>query len=215
MSKLNLKNVTLFCYENRVENIDKAIEAVEICKHYADFGSIKFVTNKSVDYEHCVVDNFQINSLFDYSKFILTKLNSYVDKEFVLVVQEDGFILNPDGWMDEFLNYSYIGAPIYNMNNLVGNGGFSLRSKKLLNLVEIAVNHFGYPSKELFANHEDVCVCVLMKPFLEGNGCKFAPFEIADKFSVETKGKWSCEFGWHGRNFINLEKDGWINPLKG
>jgi hypothetical protein len=214
MDKLNLRNVTLFCYENRKDNIDKAIEAIEICKYYADFGDINFVTNQNINYEHCIVDDFPIKSLFDYSKFILTKLNYYVQDEFVLTIHDDGFITNPEAFDSKLFKIDYCGAPLYRMNKVVGNGGFSWRSKKLLNLVEGIVNFLGYPSKELYADHEDIVICFLLRGYLMEQGCVFADFETADKFSVETKGKWSGEFGWHGRNFIDLEKDGWINPLK-
>jgi hypothetical protein len=80
MNKLNLQNVSLICYENRKDKIEEAIERVEICKYFADFGSGKLLTNEKIDYEHCVVDDFQINSLTDYSKFILIKMIDYIDK---------------------------------------------------------------------------------------------------------------------------------------
>lgn len=38
-------------------------------------------------------------------------LDSYIETPHVLVVQYDGFILNPDAWTDEFLEYDYVGAP--------------------------------------------------------------------------------------------------------
>ena len=56
----------------------------------------------------------------------------------MLIIQHDGFILNHKAWDNEFLNYDYIGAPVYWMGNKlieVGNGGFSLRSKKLLKII--------------------------------------------------------------------------------
>ena len=30
--------------------------------------------------------------------------------DFVLTIQHDGFILNPDAWRDDFFDYDYIGA---------------------------------------------------------------------------------------------------------
>jgi hypothetical protein len=33
------------------------------------------------------------------------------DTEFAILVHEDGFIVNPECWSDEFLKYDYIGAP--------------------------------------------------------------------------------------------------------
>jgi hypothetical protein len=34
----------------------------------------------------------------------------HVDTEFAILVHEDGFIVNPECWSDEFF-YDYIGAP--------------------------------------------------------------------------------------------------------
>lgn len=215
--KLNLSNITLFCYENRY--IDKAIEAIEICKHYADFGSIKFITNNKTGYEHEIIDNTSINSLSDYSRFILFKLNGYVDTDFVLTVHADGFITNPLAWTNEFLSYDYIGATWYNQMGLfrdnkylVGNGGFSLRSKKLLNELDYILPKINNPRS--MHNHEDIVICHQLRDYLESRGIRFAPIEIADKFSVETKGKWNGEFGFHNFKFVNPENFGWVNPLK-
>ena len=70
----------------------------------------------------------------------------------MLVIQDDGHIVNPSLWDEEFLKYDYIGLPwpfedswiekqlkeqrpiirkVYPKNR-VGNGGFSLRSRKFL-----------------------------------------------------------------------------------
>ena len=46
----------------------------------------------------------------DYSKRMLRDLCQYVQSEFVLVIQWDGYVLNPDVWDDGFLEYDYIGA---------------------------------------------------------------------------------------------------------
>lgn len=215
--KLNLKNVTLFCYENRPEYIEKAIESVEICNFYADFGDIKFVTNKQIDYEHCVVDEFPIKTLTDYSKFILTKLNGYVEKDYVLICQSDGHITNPQFWTNEFFNYDYLGANILNMPLSNGkfplNGGCSLRSKRLLNVVEQIVKHFGFPSKELYLINEDVIITICMRNYLEKIGMKFPSVELANQFSAETLGVWENSFAMHGPHWFK-NFDQWKNPLK-
>ena len=38
-------------------------------------------------------------------------LKQHSDNDFVMVIQEDGHIVNPNLWDDEFLKYDYIGAP--------------------------------------------------------------------------------------------------------
>lgn len=95
----------------------------------------------------------------EYSLFVVYALHQFIDTEFVIIVQEDGWVLNGDAWIDEFTNYDFIGAPIhlarvtdenreskiyqgfgwtqfldnekFKIEN-VFNGGFSFRSKKFL-----------------------------------------------------------------------------------
>ena len=58
-----------------------------------------------------------------YSEFVIRELHKYVDTSHCLLVQWDGYVLNPKSWLPQFLDYDYIGAP-WN-GNVVGNGGFS------------------------------------------------------------------------------------------
>lgn len=68
----------------------------------------------------------------------------------------------------------------YNANNYrVGNGGFSLRSKKLSEFTKRYSNK--YPEKP-----EDNIISIYEKEEIENNGMKIAPIEIAAKFSVES-----------------------------
>jgi hypothetical protein len=67
----------------------------------------------------------------------------------------------------------------YNVQNYrVGNGGFSLRSKKLCDLTKNFVNK--YPNKS-----EDCIICFYEKEFLIENNITYAPVELASQFSVE------------------------------
>ena len=49
--------------------------------------------------------------LMGYSKFMLQDLYKFVDTKFCLVIQSDGFVINPNLWTNQFLEYDYIGAP--------------------------------------------------------------------------------------------------------
>jgi hypothetical protein len=216
--KLNLKDITLFCLDTK--EITKAIDAIEVCNYYANFYDIKFVTNQKIDYRYVIYNkDLKISNRLDYTNFILNDLNNYIESKYVLIVQWDGFILNPKAWTDEFLQYDYIGAPWYHLNQkgIIGNGGFSLRSKFLLDLIPSCLNNKNIKKHQ----HEDTYICKNCRKYLEMCGIKFAPTELADKFSVETKGSWIDQFGFHGfENIekqiygINLERDGWKNPLK-
>lgn len=117
----------------------------------------------------------------NYSPWILKNLSSYITTDFCLIYQYDGFIINPDLWSDDFLDYDYIGAiwPNVGQPNRVGNGGFSLRSKKFLDLCT------KLPKESGRFNGEDWLACVENYSFMKSNGVNFAPIYEAVKFSVE------------------------------
>ena len=186
--KLNLDVFTLVC----VDCLDslRAKQAIVKSTHKIDFGEVLFFSDKALlpSEFYTPVLIHKIDSLASYSSFILNKLDDFIKTQFALIIQWDGFVWNPNAWTDKFLEYDYIGAPWVQHNNLVGNGGFSLRSKKLLSL-----------TKTLNYSHEreDVSICQEHRDELFKRGIKFAPYEIAYRFSVENE-PYTNQFGWHG-----------------
>lgn len=128
MSKLQLPSVTLLCCD--CVDSKRAIRVLERCKALCDFGAVKLLTSIPTTYEHLVKIR-PLNSLVAYSIFMLTKVHEYIDTEHVLIVQRDGFIINTDSWNPQWLNLDYIG-PLFVQYDCVGSGGFSLRSKRLM-----------------------------------------------------------------------------------
>ena len=128
-----------------------------------------------------------------YSRFVMKELAGHIDTDFALLVQWDGFVVNADAWSDEFLDYDYIGAKwiFYDDGHTVGNGGFSLRSKRLL---EALGDPHVVPDEA-----EDVAICRTYRSYLEqAHGIRFAPEPIADRFSFEASYWTSPPFGFHG-----------------
>ena len=76
----------------------------------------------------------RLKSASEYSFFVLKALHEYVETQHCLLVQWDGFVTNANAWRPDFLAFDYIGAPWpqFSDGRNVGNGGFSLRSRKLL-----------------------------------------------------------------------------------
>lgn len=188
MSKLNLKNVTLVAISS--VRIEQTLKALNICESYCDFYDKIFFTNKNVDYKTEKIP--PIKSLQEYNKFVLKRLPIYIKSDFCLTVHWDGFIVNPLSWTNEFFNYDYIGAPWPRHNHLCGNGGFCLKSIKFLNVMR---KHIG----KLNANYnEDVVLCIKSRSLFIKEGCKYAPPNVAYKFSTE-KGdyKKNNSFGFH------------------
>lgn len=204
--KLKLKNTTLVIID--CVDIYRAIDVLNICTYYTDFEKIKLFTSIENNLEYSIKID-PITKITEYSKFCLKELNSYIDTEYVLIAQWDGFILNPDAWTNEFFNYDYIGAPWVMRGRVVGNGGFSLRSKKLLEIVSQLMKKENFTIKM----PEDFIISGYLKETLIKNfNIKFPSIEIADKFSVEDLGKWTGQFGFHNFKKVNIFEDGWVPP---
>ncbi len=186
-----LPNVTLFGADT--SRYDMLKKAAEVSQRDIQFADVKILTNPDVDF----------GSKDDYSRFMIKRLTEFVSTDFVLNIQWDGYVLNWKAWRDEFLQYDFVGATWnYHDGMNVGNGGFSLRSKKLLNILatDDAITE---------TTPEDHQICRRYRPYLEEKyGIKFAPAEVADKFSIEAHGhaafpgsnKYSGQFGFHGWN---------------
>jgi Protein of unknown function (DUF5672) len=140
-----------------------------------------------------------LKSRWDYSRFMLRQLHDYVETSHVLCVQWDGYVLDPNGWCNSFLEHDYIGAPWPQFDDAytVGNGGFSLRSRRLLE----ACTKLNAENEEA----EDVTICRIWRPMLEEQfGLNFAPDSKAREFSFERHARQGDEFGFHGA--FNLVK---------
>lgn len=141
------------------------------------------------------------------NEFCFKKIINYIDTEFFVFVQSDGFAVNSNAWTDDFFSYDYIGAPLPLWETLcikgsafrrVGSGGFCFRSKKFLE-IELKC---GY--NPMSAYSEDIYVTRVKHKFFEKEGCKYAPIEVALKWCLEHKledyPKWNPNnsFGFHG-----------------
>jgi hypothetical protein len=163
-----------------------------------DFADVKLFTNrKDLPF---AVEIPKLSGMDSYSNFCIRDMVEYIDTEHLLLIQYDGYVLNGKAWTNEFLKHDYIGAP-WGGVNLVGNGGFSLRSRRLLEKVaEMPGN----------AHPEDNYICRLHRQELMNAGLSFCPTALAHRFAVEgasfvwsdyawnSDGRhWSGEFGFH------------------
>jgi tetratricopeptide (TPR) repeat protein len=128
-----------------------------------------------------------------YSRFVMKDLLRHIETEHALLIQWDGYVVNPAAWSDDFLDHDYIGARwgFHKDAHCVGNGGFSLRSRRLLEaLQDPAIDRF---------EPEDEMICRHYRPILEFRyGMRFAPPEVADRFSFETTYPQGRPLGFHG-----------------
>lgn len=205
-----------------------AIRALLYSMRGINFGAVVLYTNEEMPpYNEIEVRWIPKLTYHEYNDFILG-LAFKVETDFVLVIQDDGFVTTPEMWDPRFLEYDYIGAPwpgepswvdqqvlageiraVY-PHNRVGNGGFSLRSRKFME-VSAEFDTCG-------GLGEDAFLCTQNYHHMLDKGIKFAPMELAYKFSYENplieyghhwnesvELKTEEHFGFHGRQFRNSE----------
>ena len=201
MNKLQLENVSILSY-NCVDPI-QSVKALLYSSKQIDFAEMILVANelpektpKNIKFVETKNKTHEDSSLFAFND-----LHKLITTDYCLLIHDDGFVINPHLWTDEFLKYDYIGAPWKNHQwcerNRVGNGGFVLKSNKFIQLTK----HI--PST---GHHDDWQLTNYYYDYFVANGCKYAPLEVAMKFSLESKIP-ECEynlnncFGFHGRGY--------------
>jgi len=176
-------------------NVAATIHAMEASLARIEFGACILFTDAPVVPDHpaiTVVPIARLNSSECYSRFLVAHLANHIVTAHCLVVQWDGHVINADRWDPLFLDHDYIGAswPQFSDGHDVGNGGFSLRSLRLLRACQSL--HMGP------IHPEDVMIGRTNRALLEAQGIRFAPRALADRFSAERAGDPQSSFGYHG-----------------
>lgn len=212
MSKLQLPSVTLLCVD--CVDVDRAIAVVEHCKTMADFGSVKVISNQERNYP--IVKISSLHTLVMYSVWMLTESYKYIDTDYVLTVQRDGWILNPEQWDNDWLKYDFVG-PVFDQYDEVGSGGFSLRSKRLMQY--LSTQFAGWDGTEETANaiqskaglYEDGVISFNFK-----NEFNICPIDVANRFAQggnqNPANHNSKPFGFHRGGRVIDFSNGTIEP---
>lgn len=113
-----------------------------------------------------------------YSQLMATpSFYNHIPTEMFMIFQTDSIInRNNKHFIEEFLQYDYVGAPW--RDGYVGNGGISIRRKsKMLEILKQIPYEYGiYEDKYFSLSHFESCPVSIYKP----------TYEHAQKFSVET-----------------------------
>lgn len=176
---IELPQVTLIALTGTNYKRKEHLDALWKSQEGIRFGEVKLI---EVDW---------VKDIGTWNEAIIKELPKYVFTDYCILIHSDGYIINPDVWNDEWLQFDYVGAPwplptddfSYRTPRgelvRVGNS-VSLRSKKLIDLVATRPMEYHYGN-----NNEDGQICVWERDWLEEQGCKFAPLEIAKYFSKE------------------------------
>ncbi|MCM1146128.1 MAG: hypothetical protein NC321_03075 [Clostridium sp.] len=229
--KIKLPNVTLAAMTSI--NIYETIHAMEYSMQGVEFADAILITHrrpfrlpKNIRYKH----TSKLSDIDAFNYKMVYELADYIDTDYVLLVHYDGFVVNPESWRDEFLDYDYIGSPWplpendYAYRDAKGNisrvgNSVSIRSKRLLQFPRQA--HLKWEQMEDGNYNEDTFLCCKYKNRIEDAGMKFAPIEVAKYFGhehmipeIEDVEKPFVFHKWWGRNakyphFVNPWKVRW------
>jgi hypothetical protein len=207
---MKLNNVTIAAVAGT-----KAIETLKAIKYSMrelEFDRAILITPEDIRDDVVEIIKCEPLNYEQYNHFIVYRLWEYINTTHCLLVQNDGYVVNPWNWKEEWMQYDYIGAlwPLPQDDfsfrdqdgniQRMGNGGFTLRSKKLLSVA----NDLDLEWKQYYGfHHEDGFICCHNRKNYELAGCKFAPIEVAAEFSHETmvaENYGNIPFGFHGRN---------------
>jgi hypothetical protein len=189
------KDITLVAIDFLTHDLTKL--ALEKTISVVDPKEVVVVSDRNILLGSTWVPAKPVSGMEEYATLMLKWTWPLIDTSHALYVQWDGMATNADLWTDEFLKYDYIGAPWpwkeEGVN--VGNGGFSLRSHKLLHVC-------GFDSAiQLTAQEpiaEDNIIGQHNRAYLEHKyGIKYAPTALAEQFSFEL-GESRDSFGFHG-----------------
>jgi hypothetical protein len=212
--KLNLDNVTLLSADT--VDPERTIFALNESMKNIKFKEVKLITSSECKFNDLnvsdinVIYNEDINSFRKVNNFMVFDVYKYIDTDYVMFVEWDGYVLNYKAWEETFLEFDYIGSPwgiditqpywkdlskFVENDKLVGNSGFSIRSKKLLTF--LGTDKYILNQRDDKFTTQDLFVCQKNRKYIVDNGFKFADIDTAAHFSSELM-PYFGQFGWHG-----------------
>ena len=203
---MNAHNVTLLMFDGGA-NVNLSTSVMNRCAKMLPWGAVKlFLHQRPTVTPEC---EWHLMPRLDWPRgnacWYLSMMPFLFDTSHALVIQRDGYVIHPEKWQDDWLQWDYIGAPwpeylikAGSYEYRTGSGGFQLRSKRL-----------SVATSELYREHPcrlpvDAYECQYLRPHLEQRGLQFAPIGEAIRFAYENPIKefpnWTVEdsFGFHG-----------------
>ena len=148
-------------------------------KHAMIFSDQDFLPGaKHVKIEH--------GNMLSYCNLLLKGMLEHVETPYVIFQQWDAMVHDGSRWRDYFLLNDYIGAvwPWRPHGQNVGNGGFSLRSRRLLEALQAPHIQID-PNDPEHGIQEDNYIAIKHRAELEAKGMVFAMAPVANQFSIE------------------------------
>lgn len=201
--RLHLPEVTLFVTAG--PDLQLTFESFKRCLDTVHFGDAIFFSEGTPEQTR---DWFRSNAKVHYIEktgsaqgsgmHYFRELPRLMKTTHMLTCDWDAGIIDTSCWTPEFMEYDYIGArwswlPI---GKNIGNSGFCLMSKKLME----SVARFDLKIDGVM----DADIGQKWRPNLEMAGYKFPPEALADRFAYERAVPNAPSFGYHG--FFNMHR---------
>lgn len=220
---LKLKTVTLLGIDSH--HPDKTLRSLIFSKRFVDFAEVVFVTDLNFPDIQSKANHHGIRLVHhttttreDHEYSSIEKMPEYFTTPHVIYTEWDGAVANPQAWEDRWLEHDFIGAPWpigakgaeppSDETNNVGNGGFSLRSKRFCQAVSQRVHQTkGKMLGTILMS--DAWMCRTLRPELQKLGMYYAPVFRAACFSCEDR-IYSGQFGLHGKATMAINGFDWL-----
>ncbi len=185
---LHLPDVTLVAVYT-VEH-ELTLAAVDECCRHAQFGAVRLFTDRDQGRDTILTPPF--TGLRGAGEFTTYEVPKHIETSHALFIHWDSWVVDPAAWTDEFLACDYVGAPWWYRDGMnVGNSGFCLRSRRLLDFLA------AHPDEFPLGSPEDHVLCREYRPRLPQ--FQWASDALAKQFSFERTPRpvGPC-FGFHG-----------------
>ena len=103
---LKLPNVTLIAMTS--VRIPQTIQALEYSCKNIEFGKVKIASDiKPENLPDYITHEYtpKSSNIDEWNYNIIYNLPKHVDTDFCILIHDNGFVVNPESWKDEFLNY--------------------------------------------------------------------------------------------------------------
>ena len=192
MTKLALADVTLVAIDTVAHELTRL--ALEDCLAKAQFGDAMVFSDRPITAgDTRWIETPPLRSWEAVGKVWWHELPRHIETSHYLMIQYDSWMLAAEAWNPLWLQCDYIGAPWpWHWQHRVGNGGFSLRSRRL-------AQHLADHAERFPVTHpEDDTLCRRYRPQLEAEGFRWAAEHDAARFSFERGRPRVATFGFHG-----------------
>lgn len=193
---LKLPDVTLVLIETREH--DLAQLALEDCERQVEFGEVLVFTDRPSQFLQAnrrVITVEDWPTKLGWSRCFWFEVPLHLRTSHALGIQWDSWVVAPQMWKGDYLRYDYVGAPWWYKDGMnVGNGGFCLRSTRLLRYIR--KHRAQFPCLNAL---DDDLYCRGYRPKLQAAGFEWAPEPLAQDFSFECvrPNSAALHFGFH------------------